>query len=342
MATEKVNTQNVDIDLDAIFTFDTDDSRRSGLTPESIKEKFDYDIKMHRLDSSIVIQAPTWKMRDELNIENFYDEFFRNPSNANRDFGANPIDAVSPAIPHHKFIDQSFIRLKDVKHPIVKNPYVQPNGEITTTLFSPGFANPSRGISRYAHVDIGLTRDRLGLAVGHAIGWKETEYRNVTGGKRRIKEPIIVFDLIASFKGYQENPVQLVTIRQILFDMLDRGFNIRRVTLDGYQSADFIQSMKTFGIDSEVLSIDKTSEPFDELVKSIYGQRIHLYPFYINTSEGKENLPHKELRQLERIEDKYDHPLGGSHDLIQSIAGVVVNIKQYAKASDGGFMGYLE
>ena len=220
MAVEKVDKDSIDIDLEAIFTFETENSAKSGLTPESIHEKFDYDIKMHRLDSSIVIQAPTWKMRDELSIENFYDEFYRNPSNANRDFGANPIDAVSPAIPHHRFIDLAFEKLSDVKHPILKNPYVQPNGDITKTLFSPKYRNSSRSITRYAHVDIGLTRDRLGLAVGHAIGWKEAEYRNVSGRKRRIKEPIIVFDMLASFKGYQENPVQLITIRQVLFDML--------------------------------------------------------------------------------------------------------------------------
>ena len=120
MATEEVGNEHIEVDLDAIFTFESEDTRKSGLTPESIKEKFDYEIRMHRLDSSIVIQAPTWKMRDELDIEHFYDEFFRNPSNANRDFGANPIDAVSPAIPHHKFIDMSFEKLKDTNHPIVK------------------------------------------------------------------------------------------------------------------------------------------------------------------------------------------------------------------------------
>ena len=94
-------------------------------------------------------------------------------------------------------------------------------------------------------------------------------------------------------------------------------------------------------IESKVLSIDKDSEPFDELVKAIYAGRIHLYPLLINTPEVKENLPHKELRQLERVNNKYDHRVGGSHDLIQAVAGVVMNIKQYAKIGGGGALGYL-
>tara|TARA_Y100000817_G_scaffold74932_1_gene57536 strand:+ start:951 stop:1970 length:1020 start_codon:yes stop_codon:yes gene_type:complete len=334
-------TGKIDFDIDAIFTFDDKSEGDDRVSHDFIKEKYDYEIKMFRQGKSIVIQAPTWKMRKQQSIEHYIDEFIKNPSNANRDFAANPIDAVSPAIEHRQYIDRIFEKNKDFKHPIIKNPYIQPNGDIKKTIFIPGYKCYNKSIARYAHVDIGLTRDRLGLAIGHAIDWKENEYRNVTGRMRKIKEPVMEFDLLASYKGYQNNPIQLNTIRQILLDMLDLGFNIRRVTLDGYQSADFIQSMNTFGIESKVLSIDKDSEPFDELVKAIYAGRIHLYPLLINTPEGKENLPHKELRQLERVNNKYDHPVGGSHDLIQAVAGVVMNIKQYAKIGGGGALGYL-
>ena len=101
--------------------------------------------------------------------------------------------------------------------------------------------------------------------------------------------------------------------------------------------------MQRMGIASKVLSIDKTQEPFDELIKSIYSKQIHLYPLFINTPDGKVNLPHKEMRQLERLpeEAKYDHPLGGSHDLLQAIAGVVFTIKQEASPTGGGYIGYL-
>ena len=100
--------------------------------------------------------------------------------------------------------------------------------------------------------------------------------------------------------------------------------------------------MKQIQISSKVLSIDKTTEPFDEMIKSLYAKRLNLYPLYVNTPDGKVNLPEIEMRQLERFEDKYDHPLGGSHDLLQAISGVVYIIKMEAKPTGGGHIGYLE
>ena len=158
-----------------------------------------------------------------------------------------------------------------------------------------------------------------------------------------VQEPHIRFDLIASFQGYKDNPIQLLAIRKLILDVTTRGFKITKVTLDGYQSTDFIQSMQRMGINSKILSIDKDQEPFDELIKSIYSQQVHMYPLYVNTPDGRVNLPHKEMRQLERLpeEGKYDHPLGGSHDLLQAIAGVVYTIKQEASPTGGGYIGYL-
>ena len=99
--------------------------------------------------------------------------------------------------------------------------------------------------------------------------------------------------------------------------------------------------MKAVGMDADTLSIDRTTEPFDELIKAIYEKRINMYPLNVKTPEGEVNLPHKELRQLERVGNKYDHPPGGSHDLIQAIAGVIYTIKTNAKPKDGGYFGYL-
>ena len=325
---------------ESIFSLEQDYSSRTSLNPDFVKEKYDYDVRMFKFDKSLAIQAPTWRMRDTQTIESYMDEFLRNPALATRDFGANPIDAVAPAIEHSEFIEKSFEKLKDFKHPIIKNPFLQPNGEVVNTVFRDDFICQDH-IRRYCHVDIGLTQDRLGLAVGHAEDWVEKEQRDAQNRVRKIKEPIVSFDLLASFKGYKESPVQLIAIRQIIFDVIKRGYNIHRVTLDGYQSADFIQNMKAVGMDADTLSIDRTTEPFDELIKAIYEKRINMYPLNVKTPEGEVNLPHKELRQLERDGNKYDHPPGGSHDLIQAIAGVIYTIKTNAKPKDGGYFGYL-
>jgi hypothetical protein len=323
-----------------IFSLE-EESGKVKFNEKFLKDTYDYDIRFFIHDKSLVIQAPTWKMRNGQTIETYFDEFRRNPANATRDFGANPIDAVQPAIHNKDYIDLAFERLKNYTHPISSPPRVKPDGDLTETVFDPEFWTKD-GISRYCHVDIGLTRDRLGLAIGHAYKWEDTEINDIHGRKKIVKEPNIKFDLLASFKGYRDNPIQLITIRKIIFDVIKQGFPIVSVTLDGYQSADFIQAMNQINIKSKVLSIDKTPEPFDEMIRALYGKRIHLYPLYVNTPDGKVNLPEKEMRQLERFEDRYDHPLGGSHDLLQAISGVVYTIKMEAKPTGGGYIGYLE
>ena len=337
-----MEAQERDILQQDIFDFEEDESSKNKLNLEFLKETYDYDTRFYVWGKSLAIQATTWNMRDGQNIETYLDEFRRNPANATRDFGANPIDAVNPAIENKDYIDLAFEKQKNVKHPILKPPRIQPSGEITTTVFTPEFYT-NDSIKRFCHVDIGLTRDRLGLAIGHAYRWTDNKITDVREVVKSVKEPHIRFDLIASFQGYKDNPIQLLAIRKLILDVLSRGFKISKVTLDGYQSTDFIQSMQRLGIDSKVLSIDKDQEPFDELIKTIYSQQIHLYPLLINTPDGKVNLPHKEMRQLERLpeEGKYDHPLGGSHDLLQAIAGVVYTIKQEASPTGGGYIGYL-
>ena len=325
-----------------IFDFEEEESNKKGLEADFIKETYDYKTRFFIWDKSLAIQSPTWNMRDGQEIETYLDEFRRNPANATRDFGANPIDAVNPAIENKDYIDLAFERMKNVRHPILKPPRIQPTGEVTETVFRPEFFT-NDSIKRYCHVDIGLTRDRLGLAIGHAYRWDENKITDKRDEVKTVKEPVIKFDLLASFKGYRDNPIQLLAIRKLIMDVTTRGFKIVQVTLDGYQSTDFIQSMQRMGIASKVLSIDKTPEPFDELIKTVYSRQIHLYPLNINTPDGKVNLPHKEMRQLERMpeEGSYDHPLGGSHDLLQAIAGVVFTIKQEATATGGGYIGYL-
>ena len=131
--------QEENVLLQDIFDFEEDESSKKGLDIKFIKETYDYETRFFVWDKSLAIQSPTWNMRDGQEIETYLDEFRRNPANATRDFGANPIDAVNPAIENKDFIDLAFEKKKEVKHPILKPPRIQPNGEVTETVFRPEF-----------------------------------------------------------------------------------------------------------------------------------------------------------------------------------------------------------
>ena len=80
-----------------LFTFDPAETERSKLESGFLQEKYDYEIRMYKDGKSLVVQAPTWRMRNNQSIDNYIDEFIKNPSNATRDFGANPnLSLVNP------------------------------------------------------------------------------------------------------------------------------------------------------------------------------------------------------------------------------------------------------
>ena len=59
--------------------------------------------------------------------------------------------------------------------------------------------------------------------------------------------------------------------------MLSRGFNIKLVTMDGYQSAQAIQGFVKAGIEAKTRSMDKEIAPWNNLKDLIYGKRLLAY-----------------------------------------------------------------
>ena len=70
------------------------------------------------------------------------------------------------------------------------------------------------------------------------------------------------------------------------------GFNIALVTLDGYQSKDFMAILKARGIKADYLSVDRTIDPYNILKAAFYEKRIDL-PYY--------KPLHDELLKLELV-----------------------------------------
>ena len=92
--------------------------------------------------------------------------------------------------------------------------------------------------------------------------------------------------------------------------------NLRFVTFDGYQSADSRQTLQNQRFTTGIVSMDRTTEPYQYLRDAIY--------------DGRVSLPnHDKLREeLLRLEfdarrQKVDHPVHGSKDLADAVAGVV-------------------
>jgi len=186
---------------------------------------------------------------------------------------------------------------------------------------------------RYAHIDPSLSGDCTGLTIAHISGWTEVVRRDKAMEEYSELAPLIETDLVLRVVPPPGDEILLSDVRAIVYQFTEHGFNIRYVTMDSYQSADAIQQLRKRGIEAEVLSVDKTTEPYDVLKTTMYESRLrmHLHTWC-----------QREITQLQRVPKlrgkgfKIDHPkIGpdgkpGTKDVADSLAAVVYNLTKRA------------
>ncbi len=239
----------------------------------------------------ISIVAPTWVMTGEKRDKYIKSE---NDVKAKRDFGCEPPDAASGAMPDPDIIAQNANLNR-------ANPWDEQRNTID-------FANlplDPRAIY-YFHADLALTGDNVGLALAH--------YNHTTGR--------YTIDLYGNIFTSPQKPLDFNLPENILLSLVQRGFRIGQATFDGWQSVALIQRLNALGINAGMLSADKSKGPYDTLI-GLHLQNMIDYP------------PHpqyeKEMRYLEDMGDKYDHPSKfpsgeiGSKDIADAAACSIYN-----------------
>lgn len=182
---------------------------------------------------------------------------------------------------------------------------------------------------RFAHVDIGLKNDHLGLTVVHAS--KETTVDRYTpnGGIDKVLENEYDADLILDIKALAGSEIPLYKVREfIMWLSTEIGYKFEAISFDGFQSADSMQLLKVAGFNSVLQSLDRTDEPYLNLRSCIIEGRLHSY---------YHPLLSKELYELEhdRKAHKVDHPMtnpdgsAGSKDIADSLCGAVYQAQLY-------------
>ncbi len=174
---------------------------------------------------------------------------------------------------------------------------------------------------RVAHVDLALTRDSAGLAVGHVAGTKTMERTNPDTGVKTVEVlPVIAYDLIMRIDPPRDGEIDFSKIRQILYDMRDNhNMPIKVVTTDGFQSTDFRQILGKKRFVTEYLSLDRTTQPYRTFRDALYDRRLLL---------PRHQTLIKELTELEYVaagsKEKVDHKPRGSKDVADAVCGVAM------------------
>lgn len=232
----------------------------------------------------------------------YEDAFKRNPQKAWRDFGAVASLALDPY-----FSDDEMIRLDAAcrlgyRSKDLSDVPCDPNAEYVV------------------HIDLGLRRDASGFCLARAKAGGgaviESLLRIVSAVRAaELDKSMVPYDLVI---GHEQ--VSIEALRQMIYSLSARGFFIRRVSMDGFQSADSLQQLEARGYEAVLISIDRDMKAADTMKDFLNTGRLEScrHDFFL-----------LECRRLELVKGKkVDHPPGGSKDLFDGASGACRSIAE--------------
>lgn len=229
----------------------------------------------------------------------------------------------------------SGVRLNQTKVDTYKNPFTKDiievgNSPDDITQYS-NFFDLSRVDPRdmvrplFIHLDMSLSGDKTGIA-GVWITGKRTQ----TVGSDPSKELEFKLAFSVSVKAPKGFQVSFEKNRNFIRWLRDRGFAIKGVSSDTYQSAQIQQQLKGDGFKTKILSVDRvdgstrTCLPYAFFKSAIYERHIQIYKDC--------QLLTEEIVSLERLSDGHiDHPQNFSKDQADAACGALFLASEFAE-----------
>lgn len=187
---------------------------------------------------------------------------------------------------------------------------------------------------RHVHVDIGVTKDALGICMAHRWGEKSVERKLPDGRVVSERAPLFWTDLVLRVVPPVGGEIYIPDIRTMILEFVRRGYPIAKVTSDSYQSVSLLQEIRKQGIPSEVLSVDKTMDPYQTLKLAIYEGRVRVYEYPYLFLE----LQKLQIDKSKPDKPKVDHPINFTKDVSDALAGAIYTL---ANADVGGAVPIL-
>lgn len=237
----------------------------------------------------------------------------------------------------------SGIRLNQIKTDEYKNPFTKDIIEVGnapddiaqySNFFDLSQINP-RDMARplFIHLDMSLSGDKTGIA-GTWITGKRPGVIGEENTGRELEFKAAFSVSVKAPKGYQ---VSFEKTRNFIRWLRDRGFAIKCISMDTYQSANMAQSLTSDGFKTQILSVDRVDtvgtengrparvcKPYVFFKTTIYEQHLKLY--------RKCDLLTEEITNLERLSDGHvDHPKNGSKDAADALCGSLYTASQFAE-----------
>lgn len=278
--------------------------------------KFAYDVKRKQIIPDKLVGMMGVSEQVTMIPKIYEKQFKNNPEKALKDLAGMPPLVNDPFISLVGKIEAARDRWV-ARFPGLPSP-VRPDGRL-----EPWFKAPDT-IKRTVHVDIGVSADgdALGFAMAHVPEMV------IINGERK---PYIVVDLLLRMKALPGGEIFLGDVRQWIYNLRDQmKFKIEVVSLDGFESTDTMQQLQRRRFYPDYVSVDSQILPYHDLREALYEDRIDFPPYIVDlhtdTGTVQSEILVKELSELVDTGRKIDHPLHGSKDVADAVAGVTFTL----------------
>jgi len=249
----------------------------------------------YKVPRMYALKRPTWDINPTRKIEDFTIDFYTDPTDALSRFACMPPDATDAFFKNRAVIEKAF-----------SNPKLNVD---SYGRFDDDF-KPKEEIKYFMHVDLAQKHDHCAVALAHVDGWVTMKI----GENYKEAAPRVVVDSVRYWTPTASKSVDFTEVKDYILSVRDRGFNLKMVTFDRWNSHDMMQQLGVHNIKTEILSVAK--KHYEDLSLCLTEERLH---------GPKIQLLIDELLQLRIIKDKVDHPRKGSKDLSDAVTGAVFN-----------------
>lgn len=211
---------------------------------------------------------------------------------------------------------------------VTERGYVSP--DTSSRLLRP-IINPKA--VRHVHIDPSLTGDATGFVMAHVSGWKDVARRGEDGKEYIERAPTYIVDVMLRIVPPVGGELIFGEQRRMIYDLVAHGYIVTGVTMDGWNTPDSLQQLNQRGFNAEKLSVDTSTDPYENLKTALYEDRVSYYEYQPLIEE---------LQQLEKRYDlrktKIDHPPKGRKDVADALAGCLFALQKRGTTQPLPFM----
>jgi len=145
--------------------------------------------------------------------------------------------------------------------------------------------SPDEG--RWFHIDQSRNRCASGICIMHRSGQVQVTRTNAKTGISVVEvAPLLRADFMLQVLPPPDGgEILLYELRRIIYQFIEHGYMFSGGSYDSYQSLGPKQELEDRGIKMEIMSTDRTTEPYDVARQASYEGRVKIYPYSPLTNE---------------------------------------------------------